>query len=138
MVLDTNVIVSAMLWNGRPAELLQMAIEGLIALYASKDLLNEVQSTLQKNKLRPAIARTGRLPVDLVSDYCELVRVVRPSSLAGVSRDPDDDRIIACAVVARAQYIVTGDDDLLVMKNYGDVRIVRVSNALIELAAWPG
>lgn len=67
----------------------------------------------------------------LVSEYVALARVVKPRRLrAHVSRDPDDDAVIACALAARASLIVSGDQDLRVLRTYGAIRIASPAEAL--------
>jgi predicted nucleic acid-binding protein len=66
----------------------------------------------------------------LVLALSELVEL--PPSIPRVSRDPDDDRVIACAVVGRADVIVSGDDDLLVLKRVGNIPILSAA-AFLDL-----
>jgi uncharacterized protein len=131
VVLDTNVTVSAMLWQGRPGDLIARAGEGDIALYASANLVSELAATLAKPKLESAIAATGCSAKGLISNYRQLVHMVRTKPLMEqVSRDKDDDVILACAVAAKAEYLVSGDKDLLVLGRYEDVAIVTVATFL--------
>ena len=131
VVLDTNVIVSAMLWQGRPGEILALAGEGEIALYASAQIMAELKATLAKPKLAPTIAATDDTAKGLIASYRHLVRNVRAKAITGqVSRDHDDDAILACAIAAKAGYLITGDKDLLVLGRYGDVDIVTVATFL--------
>ena len=135
VVLDTNVIVSAMLWQGRPGELLALAGDGDIALYSSAQITAELKATLAKPKLAPAIAATGNTAKGLIASYRQLVRSVRARAITGqVSRDRDDDAILACAVAAKAGYLITGDKDLLVLGQYDDVSIATVT-AFLDLFA---
>jgi uncharacterized protein len=135
VVLDTNVLVSAMLWQGRPGALLALAGEREIYLYASTHIMAELRATLSKAKLATAIAATGNSATGLVADYRKLVRHVRAKAIVEqVSRDQDDDAILACAVAAKAGFLVTGDKDLLVLGRYQDVQIVSVG-AFLDMFA---
>ena len=135
VVLDTNVIVSALLWQGRPGELLALAGEGEIILYASAQIMAELKATLAKPKLAPAITATGNTAKGLIASYRHLVRNTQAKAISGqVSRDSDDDAILACAIAAKAQYLVTGDNDLLVLDRYDDVQILTVA-AFLDLFA---
>jgi predicted nucleic acid-binding protein len=58
--------------------------------------------------------------------------------LDAVPRDPDDNMVLECAVEGKAHYIVTGDKDLLVLKTFGDIRIIRASDFLTVLTKTPG
>lgn len=128
VVLDTNVIISAMLWQGRPGDLFALAGEGEIALYASAQILAELKATLAKPKLASAIDATGDTAQGLIASYRYLTRTVRAKAITGkVSRDSDDDAILACAIAAKAGYLITGDKDLLVLGRYDDVQIMTVA-----------
>lgn len=80
------------------------------------------------------VSATGRTAEDLVLDYRRLCRVVRPNPLPyALSRDADDDHVIACADAARAEFLVTGDEDLLVLGTVRSLQIVSTSEALAAL-----
>lgn len=104
VVIDTNVVVSALLWGGRPLQLL-------------------------------ALAASGRSTIEHVADYRRLVTLTRRSLPTGAwLRDPDDDRVIACALAVRADFVVTGDDDLLALGKVEGLRIVSPAEFLNALA----
>ena len=70
---------------------------------------------------------------EIVGDYRQLVTIVRATLLpARISRDPDDDAVIACAISARADAIITGDDDLPILGSVAGVAILRVAKVLGE------
>jgi putative PIN family toxin of toxin-antitoxin system len=105
LVLDTNVVVSAVLWGGKPELLLALAGEGEIRLFTSKHLHEELRATLDRPKFAEAVAATGLTVDEIVSDYRRLSTRVRAAQLdRAYSRDPDDDHVIACALAARADY----------------------------------
>jgi uncharacterized protein len=135
VVLDTNVIVSAILWQGKPGELLILAGEGEITLHSNAQIIAELRATLNKPKLLPAVSATGNSVQELIASYRHLVRNVRARPIIEqVSRDRDDDVILACAVAAKADYLVTGDEDLLVLGRYHDVQILTVATFLAMVA----
>lgn len=135
LVLDTNVVVSAVLWGGRPGELIAAAGEGEVRLHSSRDLLGELRATLERPKLARHI-EAKRQPVDgILADYRRLVTLTRRALPTGAwSRDPDDDRVIACALAVGADFVVTGDDDLLTLGEVEGVRIVSPAGCLGALA----
>ncbi|MCR5866634.1 MAG: putative toxin-antitoxin system toxin component, PIN family [Aquincola tertiaricarbonis] len=133
-VLDTNVVVSALLWRGLPGRLIELAGEGELKLFTSAVLLKELAATLSKPKLAKAVAATRLDARTMLRLYGRIAHRVHPLALPRpVSRDWDDDAVLACAAASRADMIVTGDDDLLVLKHYGDCRIFKPQEALRAL-----
>jgi len=113
LVLDTNVVASAMLWGGKPLQLLQARREKRAEFYTSTAMLAELTDILARPKFEKKIA-TSTLTVDqLVDRYTELAQVVRPTSIPRIAPDPDDDVVIGTALAAKADLLVTGDRPLL-------------------------
>ena len=134
LVLDTNVVVSALLWSGRPGQLFDRAGDDEIALFGSDRLIAELADSLAKPRLARQLAATGLVVDEHVSNYRSLVSVVEAVPLSvPVSRDPDDDRVLACAVAASADVIVSGDNDLLVLGACKGIAILRVGETLALL-----
>ncbi|MGH8738502.1 MAG: putative toxin-antitoxin system toxin component, PIN family [Burkholderiales bacterium] len=130
-VADTNVVVSALLWRGAPHRLFGRIEPERIELYSSRALLAELEDVLARRKLARAVRATGKTVPALLSEYRALVRLVTPRVLATpAARDPDDDAVIACALAARAQLIVSGDKDLRALRAFGAIRIVSPAEAL--------
>lgn len=77
------------------------------------------------------MAATGLTAQEMVKNYRQIATLVSASSLASqVSRDVDDDQVLACALAARADIIVSGDDDLLSLKVFQGIPIVMVARGL--------
>lgn len=136
LVVDTNVVVSGLFWGGKPGALLALAGKSEIRLHTSAPLLAELKATLAKPKLARALDASGHSPAELVADYRRSVTLTRAAAAVPVSsRDPDDNRVIACAIAARADGIVSGDDDLLSMKTASGIAIRTVAETLAWLDA---
>ena len=135
LVLDTNVVVSALLWQGPPTRLLQAARQQRVELFTSVPLLVELTGILGRRKFDRKIA-ASMLGVDQIVDrYAALATPVRPVATDRVAPDPDDDVVIGTALAARADLIVTGDRALLTVSEHRGVRIVAVGAALQLVAA---
>lgn len=136
LVLDTNTVVSALLWKGSPHDLFAAVRERRdIALYSSPKLLAELADVLGREKLAPAVAASNRSPEEQLRQYISLVRIVTPASVQPVIvADPDDDHVIACALAAGADLIVSGDCHLLNLRSYQGMPIVAVTEALARVA----
>jgi hypothetical protein len=134
VVLDTNVVASALLWGGTPRVLLQAAREKRIELFTSTPMLAELSDILGRRKFSKKIA-ASQLTIDqLVDGYALLASVVRPAATPRIAPDPDDDVVIGTALAAKAELIVTGDKPLLTVIEHQGVRIVGVSEAVKALS----
>lgn len=134
LVVDTNVLVSAFLWQGTPGRLLELATEKEIELFTSRALLDELADTLAKKKLAKPVLATGLTADQMLRNYRRLVTLVTARRLMQkVSRDTDDDVVLACALAARADLIVSGDDDLLVLKDFQGIPIVTAAQAVAQI-----
>lgn len=137
LVLDTNVVVAGLLWNGPPRRLLTAAVEGGVALFSSQVLLAELTQTLAYPKFANRLSAFGTTFEALVAHYAALVDLVTPTEVHRVVfDDADDDHVIAAAVTARAELIVTGDrKHLLPIGAHQGVAIVTVREALERIEA---
>ena len=131
LVLDTNVVASGLLWNGAPAQLLDAAKLGEIELFTSPFLLAELSGIFMRTKFAKAIAATGLPRAELVLGYAELSIMVRPETISpAIEADPDDDEVLACALAAAADLIVSGDKHLHGLGGqYRGMRIVTPAQA---------
>jgi putative PIN family toxin of toxin-antitoxin system len=126
IVLDANAVPSALLWRGTPYRLLEaIRQQQHIQLVSSAALVEELAVVLTKRLA--AINRTAR---EVLADYLEAIELVEPVSVPRVvPADPDDDHVIAAAVTANAELIVSGDSDLLSLGSFEGIRIVTAAVA---------
>ena len=131
LVLDTNVVVSGLLWGGHSRRLLELALTDTIALFSSPVLVEELGQTLHYPKLSKRITALGTTAQALVAHYSAMVTLVVPQQVPRViAQDADDDQVLACAVAARAHLIASGDQHLHGLgNNYQGVRIVTPAEA---------
>jgi uncharacterized protein len=138
LVLDTNVVVTGLLWNGPPRRLIEWAIEGnAVELFSSPVLLDELAQTLAYSKFASRLQSFGTNIEALVGQYTVLVYSVLPTSVPRVViNDADDDHVIAAAVAARAELIVTGDrKHLLPIGTHQGIAIVTAREVVDRLDA---
>ncbi len=125
-VADTNVIVSGLIWGGPPASLLDRAAQRLFHLKTSEEILAELQMVLRRPHLAEQLRLRGRTPEGVLAVYREVAEIVTPDNvpLPADLRDPQDLHVLRCAVGAGAMAIITGDNDLLTMKEYAGIPIM--------------
>ena len=125
VTVDTNVLISALLFHGLPGEFLGLALEsadGSIQLITSPVLLDELDEKLRL-KFHWSSAKADRIRKELEA-LCDVVSTI--GSLTVIEEDPDDDRVLECAIAGRADYIVSGDRHLLKLGSYKSIPIVTV------------
>jgi hypothetical protein len=122
-VIDSNVWISALITAGKPKKLVEAWLsEGLFILIYPQTLINELRNVPSKARLAQRIA---------LEDLEKLIALIEedgflldPENAAPISRDPKDDVFLACAMASAADYLVTGDQDLLCLKEHGNTKIV--------------
>jgi putative PIN family toxin of toxin-antitoxin system len=128
VVLDTNVVASALLWGGTPERLIEAVGEGRIELVTSEALLAELAGILGRSKFARKLEQKNLSAAELVSRYRELAETVEPAPIEETAlRDPDDAAVLACALAGHAEAIVSGDGDLLSFRTYQNVPILTAA-----------
>lgn len=125
-VLDTNVVVSAVIsTKGPPAEIIKAWRAQSFAWVTSGPLLGELERTLRSTRLQKYIAWSDDEVTEFIGLIRQLTRIVEPSAHIDVIKaDPDDNRVLEAAIEGRVDYIVTGDHDLLDLREYEGIAIV--------------
>ena len=123
IVVDTNTAISGLLWQGAPRRLLDVCRAGKVVIVTSQVLITELGEVLCRDKFAGRILRAGLSPREILEDYTHLTEEVEPKPLDGpVCRDPDDDEVLACAVTGKADMVVSGDADLLILRAFVTVQ----------------
>lgn len=135
IVIDTNVLLSALLWGGTPRLIIEALRSESAQLFVSEALLAEFDSVLARPKFAVIIQKTRKSPAGLSAALRTLaVTIVAPPLAKQVCRDANDDVVLACALAANADAIVTGDEDLLVLQSFQQIPIVTPVAMLALLA----
>jgi uncharacterized protein len=133
-VIDTNVLLSGLLWRGTPHTLMELVRVGTLTFVSSPALLAELARVIARPKFQAVLARSKISAEQTLADLRNLAEIVDAPPLATpVSRDPDDDAVLALAVASQADLIISGDVDLLVLGVYAGIRIVDPTQA-VEIA----
>ncbi len=127
IILDTNVLISASLFGGLPREILKLIVAGIIDCSLSLPILDELKDVLQ----RPKFGLSAQQAMAIVEELSTLCGVVVPlRRIRSICADPNDDRILECALEARADAIVSGDAHLLDLGMYEGISILSPSEFL--------
>jgi putative PIN family toxin of toxin-antitoxin system len=120
VVLDTNVLVSALGFGGSPLDAVLATLDEEVRLLASEETLDELERVMDYEHL--PFTDADRM------QYLAILRreadVVRPEGSVDVVRDHDDDKFLEVALAVDADYVVSGDDDLLAVESYRGIEIV--------------
>ncbi|MBI5627546.1 MAG: putative toxin-antitoxin system toxin component, PIN family [Candidatus Rokubacteria bacterium] len=128
VVLDTNTLISALLFSGTASRLVPLWQSRRITVLVSKEILQEYLRVLAYPKFQLGDHEIRALVEEELLPLAETIRVRR--RLAVVRRDPEDDKFLECAVAGRAEYLVTGDRDLRELGSYRGITILTVGEFL--------
>ena len=124
-VLDTDVVASALLWGGTPERLIGAAGEGTLELFTSEALLAELAGILGRARFAARLRHKSLSAAEIVARYREIAEIVEAAPIEEARlRDPDDAAVLACALAAHAEAVVSGDDDLHALGSYQGIPIL--------------
>jgi uncharacterized protein len=135
-VVDTNTLISGLLWHGNPARVLDAVLDNRLELCLTDELLEELGDVLRRPRLAKQVAQRG---LD-VGWTCSFIRerslMLYPAPLLQVPelRDRKDLPVLAAALTAAADVIITGDQDLLIMKSFAGIPILDAAQAVAQFA----
>ena len=129
VILDTYVIVSALLApSGNPAEIIKRWEADEFGVAVSNPLIDELENTLKYPRISKHLMWTQKTTNIFLSHYARSSTVVEPKvKIKLIEKDPDDNRVLECAIASGASYIVTGDKHLLELKEYQGIVILSPS-----------
>ena len=126
IVIDSNVWISALIFGGNPGKILKLFVDNKVEVVMSEEIITELRRIII-NKFPLFVNSLNLLEASLRKDT---VFVQLGSMTIDASRDVDDNRIIETAYIGKAQYIISGDKDLLVLKKYEDIKILNPGDFL--------
>ncbi len=130
LVLDSNVLLSAIVFGGKPRKVLDLAIKGLVELAVSDDILSEIEGVLEGKKFQ----YPERIVRALIREIEDLAELAEPEEkIEAIVEDPADNRVLECAVESQANVIVSGDSHLLALRSFGKIKIMRPDEFLLWL-----
>ena len=132
VVIDTNVLISAAFWPGKPHRLLDLVRHRDVHCVTSDPLLAEFFRILTDPQKAFGLAACEA--EEIVAEVRALATVVSPATSVKLCRDPDDDQVLECAVEGKVAYVVTGDKDLLDLGQFAGIPILSVAEFLDALA----
>jgi putative PIN family toxin of toxin-antitoxin system len=132
IVLDTNVIISALLSpSGPSAEIINHWEADQFEVVTSSPLLSELERALQYPRVKKYLKRSSDEVAAFIKRLKRVATVVRPQlTLEVIQEDPVDNRVLECAVAGGASYIVTGNDHLVKIKKYKEIVILKPAESL--------
>lgn len=128
VVLDTNTLISSLLFSGTASRLVPLWQFRRITLLLSKAILQEYIRVLAYPKFRLSDQEIRGLIEEQLLPFVETIKVKR--RLRVVRRDPEDNKFLECAVAGRAAYLLTGDRDLLALGSYRGITILPIGEFL--------
>lgn len=120
IVVDTNVLISGVFFGGIPGKVIEAIVNEKVIACATEEIIDEYVEIIE----RMILDKQGKLNIDLLNTLINSFELIISESNIDVSRDPDDNKFIECAIDGKALYIVSGDEDLLVLKHYNNIQII--------------
>ena len=132
VLLDTNIWISGLLWGGNPRRIIQLAVSEQIVLYSSKLLIEELQTTLAYPKLQRRLEKLAITAEELLVEVARITQLCQPVTISDLSqlRDPKDKIVLETAVSVPVEVIVSGDEDLLILREFQDIPILTTKQFL--------
>jgi|SRR3989344_3488495 len=128
VVLDTNVLVSAIVFGGIPKKVLNLILKEKLIGVTSVSLMAELSEVVHK-KFPFSKSDLEYLEDQIITDF----EIVKPRKVLRAARDDDDNRVLEAAVEGECEFIVTGDEDLLTLKTFRKIKIMTPGEFLKEV-----
>jgi uncharacterized protein len=137
ITVDTNTLISGTIWRGKPGAIVRLIAGETVRLVTSESLLDELYSVLTRPEFLARLASQGLTPDTVLASLRKSAEVATPEMVPPTSRDPDDDAVLAVALAAKVDVIVSGDLDLRVLKDFHGIPILNAAEFLDFYAHLP-
>ena len=128
IVIDTNVVISALLFGGTPGKLIELWKKGLIRPLLSAEIMTEYLRVLAYPKFKLSEEEINYIIHQEILPFFKVVKSIPGPSI--IKKDPDDDKFIQCAQAGNAKTIISGDQHLLALKSYHGITILTPTQFL--------
>ena len=128
IVLDTNILISALLFKGELSKIVDLWEKGKITPVISKETFEEFRDVLKYPKFSLTKDEVKTIVEEKILPFFEVIDI--SVNVNGICKDPGDDKFLSCAVSASADFIVTGDKDFCSLKRYKSTVIIKASDFL--------
>ena len=132
MVVDSNVVISSILWGGASYRVMRLIANGKVKAYTTEQIKEELSEVLKHFRYKTPIAKQREI-LELYDSVFEIVNVDTRIGKAEDLEDPKDQKFLDCAGSVSADYLITGDNHLLKLRNFREIRIVTPAAFLREM-----
>lgn len=136
VVFDTNTLISGLLWDGNEARVIEKAENKEIRLFISPEMIEELEKVLKREKFCKKLEGKEYTVDKAVSKIALIATLIKPTRKINVIKeDPEDNRVLECAVSAKVDIIVSGDSHLLDLKDYSGIDIITASEFIKHIVS---
>lgn len=120
VVVDTNVLISGIFFGGNPRKIVEAIVDGYHKAYATIEIVDEYMGIIDSMIERGQ----GKLNRSILTPLFSSIKIIESKTDLDICRDPDDNKFIECAVDSKALYVVSGDKDLLDIKEFEGIQVI--------------
>ena len=124
IVIDTNVLISGVFFGGFPRKILSAVVGQKITACATAEIISEYEEFVHEMITK----KQGHINKAILSPLIRTMEIIEPITHVEICRDPDDNKFLECAKDSHALYIVSGDKDLLIIEQFGNIQIVTAKD----------
>lgn len=125
IVIDSNIWISGIFWNGKPKYLLKILEKDILSSYICKEMIDEIDEVIKRDFFKERINLLGLTTENIINQIIELNKIIEiDGNLNAIKDDPDDNIILETAIKSKSEFLISGDNHLLDLKNYNNIKII--------------